>query len=258
MQAVAASPNDSEFKRVLRQARLANGDFEPLINDLKQALAAEPHDLRATLALLKAYLAKGDAAAATQEYQAVQTRFEAFRSNPQFAKMLAEQFEVQYLYAKGDFAAAQEKLDQLKDPAGTAETAFMIALEAGKLPEVPAKAHVFRKPYWHLCRALAASKQGNAEQAAASKAAAIELLKKGDEAQASIAKLLENPTEAKFEDANDWLISEPDKATFLVALAVDAPEIRDPCLDLAEKLNYDLAFPYHLLKAVIADLRAKK
>jgi hypothetical protein len=172
--------------------------------------------------------------------------------------VLVEKIDIPFIYAKGDLAAASEKLKQLSDPPATPDDVFTLELEQGKLPAVPETVHPYIKPYWLLCRSLAANKQGNAEEAKASRTAALEMMKDGDGTVQAVAKILANPTEAKFEDANDLIFNESQKAIFLVALASEAPQIRAQCLELAEKLNSELEFPHHLLKAIITDLRTKQ
>lgn len=255
--AAEAKPNDPEFMTALFDSRFAAGDFVALEQELRKVLEQKPQDMESILNLTRVLAAMNNPAGAEQEYQAAQGRLVQLRSHPEMAKIMAERLDLPYLYVKGDWAGMEQKLTQLNDPVANAETSFVAGVEAGKLPAVPGSTYAFRKPYWMLCRYLAATRQGNAEQAAASKQEALAVLKAGDSGDIAVAKLLENPAEVKFEDARDLTFSSSLKAVFLVVLANDAPQIREQCLDLAEKLNTEMEFPYHLLKSTIAGLRMK-
>lgn len=257
-QAVGAKPGDLEFAAGLYEARFAAREFPALEQELRQKLTTNPQDLRSIQLLLKLLIAAGRGMDAETEYQAALVRLGQFRTIPEMAALLTRSIEIPYLYAKGDFIQLGQKMSQLNDPAQVAETSFALGLETGKLPEVPDSVFAFQKSYWHLLRSLAAKKQGQAEQAALSRKMALEHFKKCGLEQTIVAEILAKPTEVTFEEVQDLLITTTEKAIFLIALAEDAPLIREPCLDLAEKLNVELEFPHHLLKGLIADQRARK
>ncbi|MDB5336135.1 MAG: cellulose synthase subunit BcsC [Planctomycetaceae bacterium] len=251
--ALAARPGDSEVNDGLKNAQLAARDFVALEQALREELKKTPDSLGENLELFEVLFSTQRGDQAEQEYQALQGRLRQQPALQQHAGIISRSLELPYLYAKGDFDNLATRAQQV-GPEG-AEYAFYAALECGQLVDVPTTQVPIFLPYWHLCRAIVARRLNAAAQAAASKAAALTLMegKAGDEAVA--AELLRQGPNAKWEDIEDLLMQPRLKVVLLVALAHEAPQMKNQCLDLAEKLNHELSFPHHLIRKEIAELR---
>ncbi len=251
--ACVARPGDSEVLDGLKNAQLAAKDFQALEQAIREELKKTPDSLSENLELFEVLLSSQRGDQAEQEFQALQGRLRQQPALQQHAAIIARSLELPYLYAKGDFENLAIRAQQV-GPEGV-ENTFYAALERGQLVDVPVTQVPVFLPYWNLCRAIVANRLNDAPQAAASKAACLKLLegKAGDDAVA--AELLRQGPNAKWEDVEDLLMQPRLKAILLVTLAREAPQMKNECLDLAEKLNFSLSFPHHLIRKEIAELR---
>jgi tetratricopeptide (TPR) repeat protein len=249
--ASAVSPNDAEIIEGLRQAQAAAKDFADLEKSLRTDKGLAPDHLNDNLALCLMLIATGRSPEAEQRYQTYMTEMQKkLLAVPQASSALLRSFELPYLYAKGDFVALAARAQEEKD------FKFVAAMEQGQLVDLEQQATLpMDLPYWHLCRSIVARQLGNEAQAEASKTTAITMLEGqgGDEARA--AELLRQGPNVNWDDLENLIEQPANKKVLLVVLAQEAKDHKSEYLDLAEKLNFDLSFPYHLIQKEIARLR---
>ncbi|MDB5389491.1 MAG: cellulose synthase subunit BcsC, partial [Planctomycetaceae bacterium] len=252
--AATLRPDDTEINAGVSDARLAAQDFAGLERTLREALQKKPDNLNNNLELLRLLILTQRGNEAEQHFQALLGRIRPQQANlPQVAAIVARELELPYLYAKGDFETLVLKAKQAGPEAKEFE--FMAAMERGQLMDVPQTTDARSLSFWHLCRAIVARRAGDAAQSMASKAAALAILDgKGGEEEVA-AKLLRQGDKALWEDMEDLLMQPRFKTVLLVVLAQEAPQLKGQCLDLAEKLNHSLNFPYHMIQREIAQLR---
>lgn len=252
--AVALAPDDADFVQAMTDSQFANQDFVELERSLREQIEKTPERQDANLELFKVLILTKRAEQAEQQYQALSGRLRLkLQGMPQIAALTVRHLELPYLYAREDFQNLGLRAQQAG--AENQDFAFAAALEQGKLMDVPQSTMPMLIPYWHLCRSLVARQSGDAVQAAASKDAALKILNTKAEEGGVAAELLTQGPNARFEDVEDLLLQPQLKTVLLVALAEESPHIKTQCLDLAEKLNYSLKFPYYLVQRNIARLR---
>jgi tetratricopeptide (TPR) repeat protein len=252
--AVAVRPKDTEIAAGLKLAQTAAKDFAALELELREELKKSPDELDDNLELLKLLIETERSPQAALDFMALQGRLILKQNSmPQFGPIIVRSLELPYLYARGDFEALAGRAAQA-GPDGK-EFEFFAALERGKLQDVPESSLPMYQPYWHLCRAIVARELGDAVQAKASIDAARTMLEGRGGEEAVAAELLSQGANAKWDDIYDLSMQPKQKAILLLTLAQESPQLKTQCVDLAEKLNYSLSFPYYLLQKEIARMR---
>ena len=237
----------------LSRARLALGEYEPMIENLRKARGAEPFDLLLHMQSLEALVKSGDEAGARrlQNEYAARVRREA----PEDPDDLVLSGRLTLLTYLGDAGAVLREARNLKD----AEIADAWALEAHQDTGNMAQAEELVEAEtadgilalemsigWHLAGAEVKSRTWYE--------LALQNLAAGGAGGARLAELLGQPAPA-ITEILDTRLDPFQGAVALVAVACRRPEIKKPFLDRAERLNFGLDAPHHFLKRAIAELR---
>lgn len=246
--AVEAKPGEMTFEHQRLLAQFAARDFETLEKTSREQLAKASLDSSALETLLKTLVATNRADEADKEFEAYSTRFKQM-APPQFHSMLQS---TKWILAslKGDFElvdreASATPTDQAR------QFAFLAKLQLNQLADPPGTV----QPGWHLCREIVARRLGDDKAAQVSRDAAIAALEQLSEDDWAVADLLRRSKDVSWDEVEDIVTDPTSKAIVLVTVARERKEIRSQLLELATKLNFDLAFPHYLLKREIEELQ---
>lgn len=252
--AVAAKPNDIEFKHSLIRAQFAAADYEALEKTARDDLNRTPLNPSALELLLKVLVAQERSDDADKELANFSARFRQIVP-AQFHNLL-DPLKWMLASMKGDF----EQIDQetaTSQNVGARQFAFFAKTEQHQLVDPPAEAQAAEAAYWHLCRALVARRLQNQEQESNSRETALTLLESSFDHDRAAAELLRNSATVGWDDISDLTADPGHKAVLLVVLAHERADLRSQLLDLAQTLNFDLEFPHFLIKREIEDLRQR-
>ncbi len=176
---------------------------------------------------------------------------------PGDAMHLAQQSQLYLNYLEGRFAEMLAVAQKLPDPELATSSQFQAQIELGQLDKLPATNVTGRHGSYEtdLVLHLAWSRQGNAAEASAALDRAIASLAAGRKEERRVAELLKLGADVPAGAAENLVVESSSKAVVLTTLALVCREQKSTLLDLAEKLNYRLAFPHHYLQRTIAELR---
>jgi tetratricopeptide (TPR) repeat protein len=249
--ACEAEPANRGFRAGLFRARCALGEWEALEKELRAAviLPDPPALAYGELAEVLAVQRK------TKEFEDLCAQYERKISgavSPERARGAVAGLRSHFFYILGDFPAMEIAMAQ-QDSESSAAGRFQIAVEQLQ----PKQAEVLLKgSEWasadhraQLALSLAAQHAGDAQQAAAWRKSAADLLAKGDEDERRTAALL-TASQCSLDQLTDLNVDAAEKALVAAVLAQRFPNQSEAFLGLSRRLNVSRAFPYHLLRKI--------
>jgi tetratricopeptide (TPR) repeat protein len=150
-------------------------------------------------------------------------------------------------YVSGDIKGYGEKLTQPMDP----NEQFILALNL-KEPVDENFVHQVKpkNPYTYLLSYIHEHRLGNAESAEKYLSAAAEMLAQKPWPESVFAEALTDEGDVDPEELCSLVMEVKSKVILLTALGVRYPKHREVFFGLADKLNYDVVFPYHFIKSI--------
>ena len=257
--AVELRPDDEDFRRGLRDAWLALGQFADLEREARTRLREEPHEFVWHIQLLEVLAAQnklGQAMAANAQYAKA---LNALPETGDDVQQAIEIVEIMLWYLQQDFRRILKHSD--RSPDEFAFLRYQCHLELGMYDDAAADLELAGNPpdpFNELQLSVGWRMSGDERKADAWQNRACEQFEQGLAQQRQIASLLRGAAGATLEAAHDVTLQPHEKTIVLIALAQQSGDHEDELLALAEKLNYSRKFPYYFNERAIAAARKKK
>ncbi|MBT4822774.1 MAG: hypothetical protein HON70_44115, partial [Lentisphaerae bacterium] len=157
-----------------------------------------------------------------------------------------------HAYLRGDIAEFARLMADDDEPT----IRFQVALSQGETAAAAAALEAAKQPtgIQYLLLYLAAPARGADQEASAALIRAAELLQSAGAAEQEAAAYITGKKPlADFRPVAALAMDIEDKAVIMAALGAVYPEFREPCFELARKLNFGLRFPHRFLIDVLGE-----
>jgi len=250
------APQDKSTQSLKRHILASQKNWKAIQQDLERETTIKQSDVERIVAvreLITCYAASGQ----TQLAENRQDELERELRDKHLPEDSLNVVRAQFKYLQGKFAEMKRLAEQPSPPEKMAQALACANVELGNLQQAAEGFGTLQRlDDWtiQLILAIAATEKNDATQAAKYRAAAVIGMQEGSRAEARAAKLLGDPAAAKFDAARELIMDSEKKSIVLIALAqAGAPE-KSQLAALADTLNIDRAFPYHLLDRAIRAL----
>lgn len=244
-------PEEPGFSELLREARLASGEFTALEQELQAHLTANPMDQQACLFLCDVFAAQGKKEQAlrlvTDYERAVRARF------PQDGAEPIRTVRRHLLYTINDFTGLEKYCAKDSTPEGR-WSLFRALIEMDRVSEAvklfPLNDPSIKDPWHYLATSIAWQQAGDPQQAAAWRSRAVELLAAGRREFRPVALIVRSSTPTPIAQLMDLAIAPKAKALLFVEEAQRFPAQSAELLAKARLFNIGRDYPFHLLQRV--------
>ncbi len=246
-------PDDPQMRAQLNADRLALGEIDALVDEIRRERREAPLLWPSHARLLELLIAKGDLAGARRQHRVyVDHVRKEMQGDP---LQLALNSEVHLLALEGRYEACLKKLAGLSDTGLVEKAAFRCRLELGQLDAAEEAVSESGDPYALLTVSVARHLAGQRERAAVCRRRAAKALADGDRYVRRLRALLAENARPAAADLRACSADPLGKALTAVALAQAHPDRRESFLDLAETFNARPLYPHALLKRAVEQMR---
>ncbi len=249
--ACQAAPDHPEFVHLRRPAQFALRQFSQLNADYGQALRKDPFDIEARLGLLEVQAARGESKLARRGLDAYEGTFRKERGGDPDQAMLRLRLDL--MTFEGDYAELMRRAGGLEDDVAENSYKFYGWLSIGRAEVAAALPTATETADAALSVAIGLHTEGKTAAAAQWRAKACKLFAESDGDGRAYAALLARGAQVDPDVVVDTPANYQQQARRLVALVQAGADPK--LLDLAEKLNFSLEFPHHLVKRAIRHAR---
>lgn len=249
LRAIELMPENKEFRYWAERALVADGQYEkamPLLT--MDAGAPFPECAAAISEQAYVYTLQKKQADAQLLCMGLRPRLDAME--PTTADQLVQRLESSVDYCSGSISHFLEAMAKSPD----ADDRLAAHLTSNNVSGAEADLRQIKKPtsQQHLLLYIAATRQNRTDVARPQLQAAIELLATGHYEERAFASALGGKSETPLGDLLRTRVDAAEKRVLLTALALAHPSARQPCFELARKLNYDKRYPHLLLQCVLS------
>ncbi|NLL04395.1 MAG: hypothetical protein GX270_01085 [Clostridiaceae bacterium] len=241
--AIEALPEQNSFDSLLKDTMLAQGMYDSLIKDVKTQQSKYPYDGDLVAEEIRLYMAKNDSYSAENSISNYMSTFEA--SENELKQLWNTYLKGIIAYYSNDVATYAASLQELEDPQSSFENA-LINGEFDKAAQI-ATDNGFDGSYFLLLYLA----QDNPDSATKYLNQAIEIFRTGDRDERLIADYLSGTKSFVLDEVKSIVLHPEIKRIVMAALGKLHPNYKEELNILAKKLNYNKAFPYHLINEVV-------
>ncbi len=245
-EALALAPDHAGFRELESQVLLALGRYGDLLAANATARKAEPFDLELAARRIDLLVHQGDAQRARE---VIDQHCETLKNGGADARMVESArtyLTGMYHYRLGQERSAGDLLAQL-DEAGTDWQAALCQSRTADASRIVTESED-RDFATHLLIYISARLEGDTTLADRHLEAGVRQLASQGYEERRVAAWLSGETEAPAREVNDLVMRVDHKRIVLTALGLRFPREKKAYFALAARLNYDTAFPHHLLK----------
>lgn len=241
--AVEALPEQTSFNSLLKDTMLAQGKYDSLIKDIKAQQLSYPYDGDLVAEEIRLHMAKNDSYSAKDSISNYLSTFEA--NEEELKQTWSTYLNGVLAYCTNDVATYATSIKGLEDPQSSFESA-LISGEFDKASKIASDNGFDSSSFLLLYLA-----QDNPDSASKYLTQAIEKYKTGDKDDRLLADYLSGTKSFVLDEVKSMVLHPEVKRIVMAALGKLNPNYKKELNSLAKILNYDKAFPYHLINKIV-------
>ncbi len=241
--AVEALPDQSSFNSVLKDAMLAQGKYDLLLQENKSQQLSNPYDGKLIAEEILLHMAQNDSTSAQNSISTYLTRIGS--ADGELMQTWSSYLNGVLAYCSNDTSAYGASVEGLGTPQFDFESA-LINGEFDKASQIATENH-FDGSYFLLLYLA----QDNPDSASQYLNHAIDAYRSGDATSRLLADYLSGTKEFVLDEVTSIVILPDSKRIVMAALGKINPTYQKELFTFAKKLNYDRIFPYHLISKIV-------
>lgn len=241
--AIEALPEQNSFNSLLKDAMLAQGKYDSLLKDIKSQQLSSPYDGDLVAEEIRLHMAKNDSYSAENSISNYLSTFEA--NEEELKQTWSTYLNGVLAYCTNDVATYAASIQSLEEPQFSFESA-LISGEFDKASQI-ATDNGFDGSYFLLLYLA----QDNPDSASKYLTQAIDAYRTGDKDDRLLADYFSGTKSFILDEVKSMVLHPEVKQIVMAALGKLNPNYKKELNSLAKILNYDKAFPYHLINKVV-------
>lgn len=241
--AIEALPEQNSFNSLLKDAMLAQGKYDSLLKDIKSQQLSSPYDGDLVAEEIRLHMAKNDSYSAENSISNYLSTFEA--NEEELKQTWSTYLNGVLAYCTNDVATYAASIQSLEEPQFSFESA-LISGEFDKASQI-ATDNGFDGSYFLLLYLA----QDNPDSASKYLTQAIDAYRTGDKDDRLLADYFSGTKSFVLDEVKSMVLHPEVKQIVMAALGKLNPNYKKELNSLAKILNYDKAFPYHLINKVV-------
>ncbi|OPZ88927.1 MAG: hypothetical protein BWY74_02937 [Firmicutes bacterium ADurb.Bin419] len=241
--AVEALPYQNSFNSVLKDAMLAQGKYDQLLQENKTQQLSNPYDGKLIAEEILLHMAKNDSTSAQNSISTFLTLVGS--ADVEFMQTWSSYLNAVLAYCSNDVTTYAASVEGLGSPQFSFESAFING-EFDKALQIATENH-FDGSYFLLLYIA----QDNPDSASQYLNQAIDAFRSGDATNRLLADYLSGTKEFVLDEVTSIVILPDSKRIVMAALGKLNPTYQKELYTLAKKLNYDRIFPYHFISKIV-------